>query len=283
MSNAFDPHVIRRFESGELDLPLLPDLIAQLLAATQNPDTDIREMERLVCRDPALAAHVLRVANAPAFAGQRQLTSIREAITRIGTRALVRIAITARLSELYFVPGFEGVSDNIWRHAQLSGIYAVELSRRLKTDAEQAFLCGLLHTIGQPVVLRTVVAVAAEMAVPLAVSDVQRWLDQWYIPVGTRLVQSWQLPKVIQAAVSFHHRPRMATSHPREVQQTSLASTLARAQTRDRSEQPEMVREHPAVASLALEPGQLMTMLSKARLVQQAEALAARPAADMAA
>jgi len=283
MSSAIDPYVIRRFESGELELPHLPELIAQLLAATQDPNTDMREMEALVCQDVALADHVLRVANAPAFAGQRQLTSIREAITRIGTRALVRIAITARLSELYFVQGFESLSTRIWRHAQLSGIYSVELSRRLDTDPEQAFLCGLLHTIGQPVVLRTVVAAAVELEVELAVEDLQGWLDKWYIPIGTQLVESWELPPLIQEAVSYHAQPRLAPCFSREVQQTSLASTMARAQTQERSEQPKLVKDHPAVANLDLEPGRLMAMLGKARLVQQADALASRPPTDMAA
>jgi len=283
MPSAIDPHVIRRFTTGELDLPLLPALITQLLAATQDPDADIREMEHLVCQDGPLAAHVLRVANAPAFAGQRQLTSIREAITRIGTRALVRIAITARLSKLYFVPGSRAASERIRRHAQLTGVYAVELSRLMKTDPEQAFLCGLLHTIGKPVVLRTVVTAAADLEVSLEASEIQQWLAEWYVSVGARLVQGWQLPRVIQEAVTFHDRPQLATDFPREVQLTSLASTLALAQTRDRSEQPGLVKAHPAVSSLSLEIEPLVAILGKSRLVQQAEALALRPAADLAA
>lgn len=277
MSTALDAAVAQRLESGELELPLVPELVPRLLVITQDPDADIREMEALVCQDPALAAHVLRVANAPAFVGQRQLTSIREAITRIGTRTLIRIAITARMSEMYWIPAFEHRAEQIWQHARLTGVYAVEISRRLRTDPDEAFLCGLLHSIGQPVVLRAVVSEAASRGAEISERALDEWLGTWSRQVGVTLASSWNLPPSVQATVAFHDRPDEAPSHRREVLQTSLATMLASCQTRSRAEQPALIRRHPSVRALSLEPDPLVAMLSKARLVQQAEALAARP------
>ena len=57
-----------RLAAGQLELPILPDVVAGVLRAVSDPDTDARRLAELVRTDAAIAAHVLRVANSSYYA-----------------------------------------------------------------------------------------------------------------------------------------------------------------------------------------------------------------------
>src|SRR5438552_6283097 len=64
-SEITDPRslLMRRMESGTLELPILPDMAAAVLQACRDEDAGARRVAEIVQRDPALAGHVLRLAN----------------------------------------------------------------------------------------------------------------------------------------------------------------------------------------------------------------------------
>ena len=55
-------------ETGELELPILPEAAASVLEACRDEDKGPRQVADTLQRDPALAGHVLRVANSAAYA-----------------------------------------------------------------------------------------------------------------------------------------------------------------------------------------------------------------------
>ena len=58
-------HLETRIASGALELPILPHVASQVLAMSMSDVTNARCLAELLHRDQAIAAHVLRVANAP--------------------------------------------------------------------------------------------------------------------------------------------------------------------------------------------------------------------------
>lgn len=66
----------QEMESDGLELPLLPSGAMQILELCQSPDSSAAALSTAVHRDPALAAHVLRVANSTAYAGSSPVVSL---------------------------------------------------------------------------------------------------------------------------------------------------------------------------------------------------------------
>ena len=83
-------------------LPALPATTIQLISmlAGEGRDTDLHEVEKIVSRDEAVAASVLRRANSAAFGMRGRVAGISDAIRRLGTRELCRIALETQTSGL---------------------------------------------------------------------------------------------------------------------------------------------------------------------------------------
>ena len=73
-----------RLATGTLDVPMLPDVVLQIMNLTFSERTDTRQLADLIHRDQALASHILRVANSPAYKPQTPIVSLQQAITRFG-------------------------------------------------------------------------------------------------------------------------------------------------------------------------------------------------------
>ena len=75
------------------DLPVLPDLVKQLRLILQNPDVDLQQAAALLEHEPAIAAKLLPLANSAFMGFARPVTSIVEAVLRLGSK-LVEAVVT---------------------------------------------------------------------------------------------------------------------------------------------------------------------------------------------
>ena len=156
-----DQDLAQKFEKGEVELPLLPQVASRVMALTSDPNADAAKLSSLIHQDQALAAHVLRIANSPAYISRSPIVSLQHAVAMLGINLLSEIAFTASLkSGAFQVPGYEEQVKLLWQHSLASGAFAKEVARIRRVNVESAYLCGLLHGVGKPVVLRTAATLA---------------------------------------------------------------------------------------------------------------------------
>jgi len=72
--------LIKRLERGEIELPLLPQVASQVMALTSDPSADAAKLSSLIHQDQALAAHVLRIANSPAYMPRSPVASLQHCL-----------------------------------------------------------------------------------------------------------------------------------------------------------------------------------------------------------
>lgn len=215
-------------DRGELELPVLPDAAAQVLEICNDASCDARKLAAVLQRDPALASHVMRVANSPAFAPREPIVSLQHAVSRLGFAALCQIAIAVALqAKIFRVPGHEPRLRRIWTHSALAAAYAKEIARVRRANVEGAFLSGLLHDVGKPIVLQAALDVAKTR--DAAIDDVvlEAAMDALHERVGGALVEQWKLPAWMRATLAHHHDPSKAAEHADEARTTCLADLLA--------------------------------------------------------
>ncbi len=268
--------LVRRIESGTVDLPLLPQIASRVMALTHDQTADAARLSVLIHQDQALAAHVLRIANSPAYMPRTPIVSLQHAVAMLGLTLLSEIAFTASLKGgAYQVPGHETEVKQLWRHALGSGAYAKEIARLRRYNAESAYLCGLLHAIGKPVVLKTVVEVSKQLRASLERQAVMTLLEGYHARVGKLIAEKWGLPKQVVEAIVYSTCYEQAPTFRQEVMITCLADRLATYLLNPEAFDERTVRDHPVFADLNLYPNDVDTLLAvKDKVLAVVEAMA---------
>ncbi len=250
------PEIVRaplaeRTSELSLELPMLPDTASRVMGLCTAEDCDVRELAELIERDPSLAGHVLRISNSAAFAPNEAIVSLQQAVTRLGFSVLSEIAVGVALrGQVFRVPGFDKTIRLMWMHSAAAGAFAKDIARTARRNVEGAFLCGLLHDVGKPIVLTNVLDVCKQARVRPNKPIVETALEEFHTTVGAMLVERWGLAPWVVAAAEHHHRPEEAGAHEVEANVTNLADALSHwaLSTRDVGDP----RTLPSVAALDL-------------------------------
>ncbi|NWF72744.1 MAG: HDOD domain-containing protein [Nitrospirae bacterium] len=254
--------LVERIDKDRLDLPVLPQVAGKVMALASDPSADAARLSALIHQDQALAAHVLRIANSPAYMPRTPIVSLQHAVAMLGVNQLSEIAVAVSLkSGAVKIPGHEADLLQLWRHALASGAYSKEIARARRYNVESAYLCGLLHAVGKPVVLKTVTTIAAELHLPLESSLVASLLDGYHSRVGSLIATEWALPPQVTEAITYYEAYEQAPSHRQEAMMTCLADRLATYILIPDSFDDSTLRDHHVFADLNLYPGDVDALL----------------------
>lgn len=110
----------------------------------------------------------------------------------LGITLLSEIAFTASLKVGAFqIPGYEDDVKKLWRHSLATGAFAKEVARVKRMNVESAYLCGLLHEIGKPVVLRITTTIARD---PKTIGA-KHWPPYWIANLTSKLWSRATIPR----------------------------------------------------------------------------------------
>jgi len=249
----------------EVELPLLPEVANQALALSQDSKVDAAALARLIYRDQALAGHLIRIANSPAYLPKTKIVSLQQAVARLGLPAIAEISMAMVLKgRLFRIKGHEALVTGLCRHAFATGIWAKEIARSLRYNVESAFLCGLLHEIGKPVVVHEVSEIIAAQGADLDGEAFLSLMQEFYIPVGVMLAEQWQLPGPVASVIRFHNNYQEATEFAREAMMVHCAHEFASALLAKDGQVTNRLHTLAVVADLNLYPDDVTTLLDKA-------------------
>jgi HD-like signal output (HDOD) protein len=134
------------------DLPPMPRVAQKALVLVEDPNASLRDVSELLASDPALAARVLKIANSALFARQREIKTLSQAVSMIGFKGLkgIIVAATLRGSQKSLSTNERLVWDASVGCGQCCAIIVKKLGRPF---VEELFILGLLHSLGQMVML----------------------------------------------------------------------------------------------------------------------------------
>jgi len=254
--------LIERLDSGELELPVIPEAAAEVLEACRDDENGARQVAEIMQRDPSLAGHALRLSNSAAYGGTTPIVSLSQAISRLGLSTVSEITLAVALKgRVFSVPRFDAQIRVLWVHSAGAGIWAREIARMRRRNVEGAFLCGLLHDVGRPVILQALVDIERELGRTFSDEAFEAAADDLHPAVGATLVRRWSLPDWMADAIAFHHDPAAATEHRDQVLTTALADQLAHWSLEGDDEDFEVIRTLPILEPLNLYPEDLERLL----------------------
>lgn len=251
--------VLRMLTTDRLNIPMLPQAATEAMQLASDPTTSFKTIERVVSGDPLLAARVLAVANSPLYGGQN-IRSLARALQRLGTGTLRDILYQA-VAEAHIFRGDEGTAlENERHHGVCVGLAARAVCKRVGLDSGYAFVCGLLHDLGRPVLLTLLRANRPESLTPVELGLV---IDRLHSFFGAHLAATWSLPKLVAEACRRHHAYHESEKRPYSQigNAIAVADRLANHQGAGRSPRPISLTADRAYYDLGLAPGDVQEML----------------------
>lgn len=138
------------------DLPPLSQVGLEISRLSERDDLSAPQLARLISKDAALAAKVLRIANSPFYGLRMQVKTLDHAIVVLGQISIVSIcAASTVLGSLKTAHG-QGFArydtDALRSHSVLTAIVARWMAQRFASPhvpVADSFLGGLLHDMGE--------------------------------------------------------------------------------------------------------------------------------------
>lgn len=260
--------------AGSIEVPLLPQTATQVLSVCNESTCDAHKLADLIQRDPALAGHVLSVANSAAYAPRETIVSLPQAISRLGFRVVCDIALAVALKgKVFTVRGHDARVRALWQHSALAGAWAKELARARRKNVEGAFLCGLLHDVGKPAVLQAALELFAHHDLPHDDALLDTWTHEFHTQVGSLVLARWNFPEWMSAAVKHHHDGSAAGEHVEHASTAQMADMLAHASLHPDPGTDAALSLHPALSDLGIYADEFDALVAKrAKVVELARA-----------
>jgi HD-like signal output (HDOD) protein len=181
----------------------MPRVCAELARLTAQQVTDAAQLAKLIQSDPVLAGEVMRVANSPAMRSRAPVVSLQQAVSWLGIAEVRNIGMAVMLrGEVFEAPGREGESEELWREAWLSGLWAKEIARERRKHVESAFLAALMHRTGAALALKVISGFEGEQRVTMDSGAVATLIAEFEPAFGRLLMQTWRMPAEVQDGAS---------------------------------------------------------------------------------
>ena len=256
----------KKAEDKDLKLPVLPEVAMQVMQMTSDNNSDATQLTNLINRDQALASNVLRITNSASFGGKVQIVSLQQAITRLGMSQISEIAIAASVQkDIFNVKGYEAIVKDLWKQSLASGILSKIIAKQIRHNVESAYLCGLLHSIGKPISLKTL----ADCSSIGCKDEVTATVQKFHQALGLRLAEEWKLPKQVQETIKHYKDYQNAEACENDVMICTLADLLSLHLYADDGPEFEEIKKHPVCNDLNLYPDDLETIKSQLDKVKE--------------
>lgn len=207
----------RELVAHNMQLVSLPEVCIEVQELADSPYSTASDLGAVIGKDPALSARLLRIVNSAYFGLPRRVDTLTRAVNLVGLRELRTLTLAASAAEVF------GDIDSrlldmptFWQHSVYCGLVAGTLAGAARVlHRERLFTAGLLHDVGRLLMLMKLPQeMAAVMSQYRTADEICRAEAQQvgfdHAEAGGALLEHWNLPATLCAAVRHHHDPGAA-------------------------------------------------------------------------
>ncbi len=161
--------------SDKAQLPVFNTIALKIQREIAKEEPNVQQVEKLITSDQALTSEVLKVSNSSFYKGLQQVTSVQNAIVRLGTNEVSNI-VTLVTHKNHFRSKdqlLNNIMQKLWQHSVACAIGSHWLAQQFGMPGakHEAFFAGLLHDVGKLLVLKVADDLKTEKELSVQITD----------------------------------------------------------------------------------------------------------------
>jgi putative nucleotidyltransferase with HDIG domain len=234
------------------ELEPLPMSVTRLACMVADEHTEMTEIAQVIAYDQILTSSLIRTANSADQGARVPVTTVRDAVVRVGTGTVLSVAMAASVGRRMSRPLPQyGLSEgDLWSHSVAAALAAEQMPRfaRVRIPPETV-TAALLHDLGKLVIAR--IMTPESIALMTRVHDQLRArlaaeeqvLHTDHARLGGEVATTWGLPPSIARGIAHHHQlPATMNTIPCAVHVADLVAKAVGAGLEDDNRDPETLR-----------------------------------------
>ncbi len=198
-------------------LPAMPAIAQKLLLLDLDNESDEAQFLKLIEHDPQIAAKIVGLANAPAYAVSRKILSVPDAVRILGMSRVKSVVFgIVLMSSLNLGPEGKLKTQELWMHSMSVAVAMSTISYAMPGQVrpvdDHVFLAGLLHNIGY-MALNYLDHEASdklheqlqEAKSNMLLKIERALLGTTHAEIGAELAHHWNLPEEVVTVIREHH------------------------------------------------------------------------------
>ncbi|MDZ4202195.1 MAG: HDOD domain-containing protein [Gallionella sp.] len=212
MKYSSDEALIAHIFGSGIQIPPQPGILIEIVKLLEKPNNNLVAIGNLINKDVSLTAAILRMLKSPRYRMAAQTVSMSKAIAILGMGQITNLIKGLSLRKV--LSGQEVAFDKFWERsveiAELSAIIAEKQISACNIAPEQAYMAGLFHDCGVPLLMQRFPDYCGEFRLnsrsgwPGYTEEDKRFSTDHAV-VGYLVARHWELPDFICQAVRYHH------------------------------------------------------------------------------
>lgn len=195
-------------------LPTSPGIFGRLGMLLSNVDADVDDIVKLAAVDAGLTARVIRMSNSVFFRGDMAVSTLEDAISRVGFREVHKIVGVAMTDQVFQsgLPVYNLSAVQVWENSIVTALAMEHLAGTVGEEEGVAYTIGLLRPVGK-LVLDTLLEIEQPgVTCPdTETLDLPTWERAWAgitsNEVGAMVMEEWHMSGSVFHGVKNHYRP----------------------------------------------------------------------------
>ncbi|MBV4484031.1 HDOD domain-containing protein [Pseudomonas sp. SWRI153] len=187
--------LVEAIDNDDLVLPTLPEVALQIRKAAEDPEISVSDLSKVIGRDTALSARLIKVVNSPLLRAAQEVTDLHTAITRLGINYSSNLAIGLVMEQIFNARSevVEQKMREVWRSSlEIAGVSYALCRRHTQLKPDQAALGGLVHQIGVLPILTYAEDHNELLSDAVSLTHV---IEQIHPLLGEKLLRVWDFPE----------------------------------------------------------------------------------------
>jgi HD-like signal output (HDOD) protein len=157
LESDFLTELFELIDTNRLELPARPEVALQIQQLTRDPEVGIEELTKLIQRDATIAGALLHTTNSPMFRAAKEISSVRDAVIRIGFDNTRKLITNLALRQIFKAQRRESRDAMlaVWNESVHCAVFSHLLASELGLlNPDRALLAGLISNIGAVPIIR---------------------------------------------------------------------------------------------------------------------------------
>ncbi|WP_434768018.1 HDOD domain-containing protein [Pseudomonas triticicola] len=223
--------LVAAIDNDDLVLPTLPEVALQIRKAAEDPEISVSDLSKVIGRDAALSARLIKVVNSPLLRAAQEVTDLHTAITRLGINYSSNLAIGLVMEQIFNARSevVEQKMREVWRSSlEIAGVSYALCRRHTQLKPDQAALGGLVHQIGVLPILTYAEDHNELLSDAVSLTHV---IEQIHPVLGEKLLRVWEFPERLVQLPLLYEDFKRDSSHIDYVDVVQVANLYCRKGT----------------------------------------------------